>query len=764
MTDWKQKLHIEPLNGWLNDPNGLCYYSGKFHVYFQYSPDSAEGSGRKCWGHMESTDMLTWEYTGIVMEPDIPEDRSGVYSGCAVVDDGKLHIFYTGNVKLPGDYDYINEGREANQIHVVTDDARTLTGKKIILKNADYPDCCSCHVRDPKVWKEDGIWKMVLGARTKDSKGLVLYYEGTDPDSFSFVKTYQVPDFGYMWECPDLFDVDGQRFLGLSPQGLPHEELKNQNVYSSGYFRLNEDRLEEFNEFDHGFDFYAPQTFVAPDGRRILIGWMGIGDIPYSNPTTELGWQHCLTLPRQLSLNDDGALCQNPIDELVNLRASRKLVKAGDSIELEALSEIIIRSSEFKEADFGGFRLIVEDGICSLVFDEDKGWGFGRDIRRAKTGDIKDIRILLDTSSVEIYINGGRVVMSSRFYPDSDIVFKADSDATVYGLSQKPRKLIAIGEALIDFIPDKTGCDFHEVTAFSPKLGGAPANVCGAFAKLSGKSKILTMLGQDPFGDRILKELDEAGIDTSCVLRTDEANTALAFVSLAKDGNRTFSFYRNPSADMLLNEYQIYERMLDDIYALHFCSVSLGDFPMRKAHRKAIDMARARGAIISFDPNLRPALWKSTEAMKEAVSEFVPVADILKISDEELEFITGQTDIDEACKELLAVGVKLIVYTRGKNGAKLITRKTSGEDPGVEVQAVDTTGAGDGFIGALLWYLASSGINKTDLAELTSDMLSEAALFADRYCSVSITRTGAIPSYPTLQEFKNLYYKGGTVT
>ena len=133
MTNWKQKLHIEPSQGWLNGPNGLCWYAGKYHVYFQYAPDSAEGGGRKCWAHMESEDMLSWEYTGIVMEPDIPEDKNGVYSGCAFVDDGKLHFFYTGNVKNPGDYDYINEGREANQIHVVTQDARVLQMKKVII-------------------------------------------------------------------------------------------------------------------------------------------------------------------------------------------------------------------------------------------------------------------------------------------------------------------------------------------------------------------------------------------------------------------------------------------------------------------------------------------------------------------------------------------------------------------------------------------------------------------------------------------------------
>ena len=162
-NDWRSLIHLEPRAGWLNDPNGLCCFGGKYHVYFQFSPDSPSGAGRKCWGHFESSDdMKSFDYTGIVFEPDIPEDRSGVYSGCAVIHEGKMHIFYTGNVKLPGDYDYITAGREANQIHVVSPDGIHMGAKNIILRNSDYPKEMSCHVRDPKVWIEDGKWKMVL--------------------------------------------------------------------------------------------------------------------------------------------------------------------------------------------------------------------------------------------------------------------------------------------------------------------------------------------------------------------------------------------------------------------------------------------------------------------------------------------------------------------------------------------------------------------------------------------------------------------------
>ena len=349
------------------------------------------------------------------MEPDIPEDRSGVYSGCAVVKDGIIHIFYTGNVKLPGDYDYITAGREANQIHVTTKDGRTVSSKKAILRNSDYPEYCSCHVRDPKVWIEDGKWKMVLGARTLEDKGCVLYYEAEDPESWHYVKTLSVDDFGYMWECPDQFDVDGKVFLGISPQGLEHEEYCNQNVYSSGYFKKNGNELSDFEEFDYGFDFYAPQTFIDEKGDRIIIGWMGIGDIPYSNPTTELGWQHCLTLPRKLSVDPDGFIVQMPV---INEEFFGESEEIAEGVTAKALLACDI-SARFDSA----YKITIGDSVISfdgevLMLDLGKGAsGYGRTVRKAKTGRINDLRIIADRSSLEIFAGGGRYVMSTRFYP-----------------------------------------------------------------------------------------------------------------------------------------------------------------------------------------------------------------------------------------------------------------------------------------------------------------------------------------------------------
>lgn len=418
---WRQGLHLEPPQGWLNDPNGLCYFSGYYHVYFQYAPDNADGSGKKCWGHYRSPDMLKWEFTGTVLFPDTPDDRDGVYSGSAAVCGDVLHIFYTGNVKEDGDHDYITSGRGANVIHVTTADGVTMSAKKTVLRNSDYPDFCSCHVRDPKVWFENGVWRMVLGARTLDDSGCVLFYSSGDLESWKYDGTLSTDNFGYMWECPDLLDFDGHKYLSVSPQGLEHGDTKFQNVYQSGYFRYDSG-LKDFTEWDMGFDFYAPQTFVTPDGRCIIIGWMGIGDIPYTNPTVPLGYQHCLTLPREITVDCDGALLQNPIREISFLRSEKKSVKDGESAEIHLPFDLTANvTGSFEITLCGALKMRWDGHIFELRFSDEK-LGGGRTVRKAALDKCPDIRVIADKSSVEIYLDGGRTVLSSRMYPESDKV------------------------------------------------------------------------------------------------------------------------------------------------------------------------------------------------------------------------------------------------------------------------------------------------------------------------------------------------------
>lgn len=314
------------------------------------------------------------------------------------------------------------------------------------------------------------------------------------------------------------------------------------------------------------------------------------------------------------------------------------------------------------------------------------------------------------------------------------------------------KKLIAIGEALIDFIPEKSGDAIKDVNAFLPAVGGAPANVCGAFTKLGGRSEMITQLGMDGFGDKILETFMEAGIGSRFVKRTDKANTSLAFVALKEDGNREFSFYRNPGADMLYDVNDVKVEWFADVYALHFCSVSLGDFPMKDAHDRAIAYTRYNKGIVSFDPNLRPALWKNKEDMIQRVKEYIPKADIVKISDEELEDITGFSAIEEALPNLFTHNVKLVIYTEGSAGARAYTKAAKASAACEKVKAVDTTGAGDGFIGAFLWYMHRDDIGVDAIADLSAEKLEEYLTFANRFCGISVQKKGAIPSYPSGEE------------
>ena len=313
-------------------------------------------------------------------------------------------------------------------------------------------------------------------------------------------------------------------------------------------------------------------------------------------------------------------------------------------------------------------------------------------------------------------------------------------------------KLCGIGEALIDFIPDVKGERLKDVPSFTRVAGGAPANVIGAVTKLGIPSKMLTKLGDDPFGDYIIDVLNDAGIDTSNIERDQEGETALAFVSLAADGNRDFKFYRKNSADLRYSVDDIPEDILDDCGMIHFCSVDLVESPMKEAHKKLIDMAIEQGVKVSFDPNLRFSLWDDLDALKKTVNDFIPYADIIKISDEELEFITGKTDIKDAVPDLLSGRAKYVIYTKGADGAEIYTKDGVVEAPGYSIDVLDTTGAGDSFIGAFLFCILRDEID--DLDSVSKDKLYEYLDFANAYAANTSTKEGALAAMATMDEIQ----------
>jgi beta-fructofuranosidase len=438
--EWRQGFHLMPPIGWLNDPNGLAQFHGLYHVFFQYWPGYPEGAERG-WGHYVSSDLVDWEFRGIAIHPDTADDADGAYSGSGVVADDTLALLYTGNVKLPGDHDYISSGRLANEILVTSADGEHLSEKRTVMRNADYPACCSCHVRDPKVWDEGGAWHMLLGARGRDDEGFAMVYDAagdTLADLARWTPRHQIRSgapFGYMWECPDRIALLGHEFLSCCPQGLPSEAYRWQNVYQAGYFALDGSLLDAesvdettFREWDRGFDFYAPQSFTDDSGRTILIGWMGLPDIDYANPTMEAeGWVHCMTVPRELSLDETGTIVrQNPVAELERMRGEGMPLAPGAMLEVGCGRADVSLPGGLAQgatlslgtaAEPDALAISFAGGALSLSFSGEAG--AGRDVRRAPARGIDDLRVLVDRSSVEAFANGGELVASTRWYPRS---------------------------------------------------------------------------------------------------------------------------------------------------------------------------------------------------------------------------------------------------------------------------------------------------------------------------------------------------------
>lgn len=320
-------------------------------------------------------------------------------------------------------------------------------------------------------------------------------------------------------------------------------------------------------------------------------------------------------------------------------------------------------------------------------------------------------------------------------------------------------KVISIGEALIDFIPQDKGIALKDVSNFLRVPGGAPLNVAASVAKLGGASQMLTKLGEDAFGDVILEEVKPLGVDVSRIERTKKANTALAFVSLKEDGERDFSFYRNPSADMLLGELEIVEEDFKEGSILHFCSVSLIDAPIKGAHRKAIKFAENNSCLISFDPNVRLPLWESKEQCKNAILEFLPYANILKISDEELEFITGIKGEEDAINSLFIGNVEIVIYTKGTDGAEFVTKNKKVFAPSFKVKVEDTTGAGDSFIGALLYQISKNELTLQQLVDLEDEKIKDMLIFCNAAAALTVSKKGAIGALPTREEVEKMILK-----
>lgn len=432
---WRQRYHIQPKYGLLNDPNGLCYYNGKFHLFYQWFPFGAV-HGMKHWYHLTSSDLVDWKDEGVALTPEYVYESHGIFSGTGIVENEQLYLFYTGNHR-----DETWQRRSSQCLAILSSDGKIEKLPQPII--SEPPKNYTHNFRDPKVFKKGDHYYMLVGGQRESLEGCLLLYTSEDLKKWQFKQELKTnhASLGFMWECPDFFSLQGQEVLLLSPQGLKAKGNEFQNIYHSGVFigKLDEQAgffdTQKFQELDKGFDFYAPQTTQAPDGRQILIGWMGLPDMTY--PSDVDGWANCLTIPRELSIKN-GRIQQNPIRELKQKRTREKQEKFAVIHGRERLTTMFSEPGEYRitltleDATQAGVAFRVgagEETVCLLnkqdqVFCLDRSCSgkavatdYGTVRKMTYNQSTIQLTVFLDQSSIEIFVNDGEAVFSSRIFP-----------------------------------------------------------------------------------------------------------------------------------------------------------------------------------------------------------------------------------------------------------------------------------------------------------------------------------------------------------
>lgn len=434
-TRYRLGYHIMAPSGWINDPNGFCYFQGYYHIFYQHYPNDSKW-GPMHWGHARSKDLVHWETLPIALTPGDKEDEDGCFSGSAVVYNNKMYLIYTGHHYYgDGDSDHFWQ----NQNLAISEDGihfKKYENNPII---AQAPEDNTQHFRDPKVWYSNGSWYLILGSQNKAEVGRVLLYKSNNLTEWELVgpvaESKDAQKEGYMWECPDFFRLGDHDFLLMSPQGIKEDNGRFKNLHETGYlvgdYRYNDNNFErgDFKELDNGHDFYATQTTLTPDGRRVVIGWMDMWESPM--PESADGWAGALTIPREL-IYQDGILKMKPVKELESLRTKKLLdetYQINDSKALISNSRHYEAELKFdvKDSDKTGFELRDAENklILSVIYDKKAN----KIVLNRSTADPEreatisqtdnlNFHLYVDTSSVEIFVNDGERTFTERFYAD----------------------------------------------------------------------------------------------------------------------------------------------------------------------------------------------------------------------------------------------------------------------------------------------------------------------------------------------------------
>lgn len=437
---WYPVFHIAAPAGWINDPNGLVYYGGRYQVFYQHHPYSTVW-GPMHWGHVSSADLVTWQREPIALAPSLVEDSGGVYSGSAVTGpDGLLYAYYTGNRwKNPANRD---EGNVQVQCLATSSDGITFTKQGTVIGTTGLEN-----FRDPKVFQREGRWYMVLGATGENGRGQVHLYTSNDMMAWDFsCVVYEDPrEDVFMLECPDLFELDGKWVLMFCPERPRPVGYCNRNTHNAGYLVGDWQPggtfvpLTDYWQVDWGHNFYAPQTLETPDGRRICWGWMGSFTLPVASQAED-GWAGQLTVPRYLSLGPDLNLVSTPLEELKNLRQKEtdigslrleanqriSLLEGAEAFELEITFDVSASSAERIGIMVGNltqnsYAYLGYDAQAERIFLDRRltvGDGGYRSVAVPAEGKLT-LRVFVDRSSVEVFINDGVDTISSLAFVES---------------------------------------------------------------------------------------------------------------------------------------------------------------------------------------------------------------------------------------------------------------------------------------------------------------------------------------------------------
>lgn len=456
-------FHLSARTGWMNDPNGFSYHDGKYHMFYQYHPYDCHW-GPMHWGHAVSRDLLHWEYLPAALSPDEAYDRDGCFSGSAVtLPDGRHLLMYTGVLQ-----ERLRNGEKRDiqtQCLAVGDgiDYEKYEGNPVLDGN-DLPEGCShADFRDPRIWRrKDGTYCCIAGNRPADGSGQILLFTSEDGFSWKFKKVFAANNnrFGRMWECPDFFELDGKGVLLVSPQDMLPEGFEYHNGNGTlcliGDFDNKSDTFtEEKNQsIDYGIDFYAPQTVLAPDGRRIMIGWMQNWDT-CNFRSQNMSWFGQMSLPRELFIRDN-RLFQRPVRELEKMRRNKVEyhdISVSGTVSLEKIKgrkidmELKLRPAEGEDmyqkfavrfAQNEQYQTSFSFRPRESVLKIDRKFSGSRRaiihqrrcLVNSVNGELK-LRMILDRFSVEAFINDGEQVMSATIYTDmaaDGISFFADGN------------------------------------------------------------------------------------------------------------------------------------------------------------------------------------------------------------------------------------------------------------------------------------------------------------------------------------------------